>query len=486
MWTEFWARPTQLEPEENYFIWLCLAGRGWGKTRVGAEYIRFRVENGTAKNIALVARSPAEARDVMVLGPSGIIKCSPPWYKPIYSPSNRSLTWPCRCCDSYECSECPKALIFSSHDPDKLRGPQYDLAWADELCAWKYLEKTWDNLLFGLRLGQNPKCIVTTTPRPQKLIRELYDKAIEKSYVIDPVTEEPTSIREVVMSTGSTLENRSNLAATFIGKIINDYSGTRIGRQEIEGEILGDVEGALFRREDIEDNRIEVDELYPNKGLSHKGKLFKFIEDEIQTICIAIDPSMSDGENAAETGIIVCGVDHKGHGYVLLDASGTYSPNEWGEKAVKLFNEFCADCIIVEKNQGGSMIKENITIINANLPIYEVWASKGKLTRAEPISTLYERGKVHHFGKEERFKDLEYQLINWVPGQKKSPDRLDAMVWGMTYLLIDCGGDIASGMVEPSEEEETLSNYSGFFGDQSEGFFNTYEEDNSFTGFFGL
>jgi phage terminase large subunit-like protein len=396
---DFWARPNQLEPEGDWTTWLILAGRGFGKTRVGAETIRKWVcgdtplSPGRCSRIALVAETAADARDVMVLGESGILAVHPKEFRPEWSPTNRCLTWP----------NGAKAWTYNATEPDQLRGPQHDGAWTDELAKFQYADATWDQLQFGLRLGEHPRQIVTTTPRPIDIVKKL---------VNDP---------DCVVTRGRTYDNASNLAAPFLRQIEERYGSTRLGRQELEGEILDDMPGALWNRAMIDGAR-------------------KPEAPDFDRIVVAVDPAATSGEEADETGIIAVGLardaDGYARGYVLADRSMRGSPEEWASAAVKLYHELDADRIVAEKNQGGEMVASVLRAVDRDVPITLVTATRGKLVRAEPISALYEQGRVHHVGK---FDKLEDQMCMFSrdadrsPG--KSPDRVDALVWGLTSLF---------------------------------------------------
>lgn len=384
----FWARPNQVAPQGEWLYWLCLAGRGWGKTRVGAQWILDKVERGEAGRIALVAETAADARDVMVDGESGILACAPPWNRPRYEPSRRRLTWP----------NGAIATTYSAEEPDQLRGPQHDTAWCDELAKWRYPE-AWDQLQFGLRLGSKPQCVVTTTPRPTPIIKAL---------VVDPLT---------VVTRGSTYENQLNLAAPFIQQILKRYQGTRLGRQELNAEILDDAPGALWKRDQIE-------------------RLRRNAPDRFKRIVVAIDPSVSRQAEGAETGIVAVGLGHDDHGYVLADNSLVQpSPEQWGSEAVKLYRLLQANLIVAEVNNGGDLVESNLRTIDPNVPVEQVRASRGKDVRAEPVASLYEQGRVHHVGS---LPLLEDQMCQWEPGVSAwSPNRVDALVWAVTYLMVD-------------------------------------------------
>lgn len=381
----FWARPNQLAPQGNWRHWLILAGRGWGKTRTGAQWLRQLVEEKQASRIALVGKTSADVRDVMIEGDSGILSISRPEFRPEYIPSKRKLIWPNGCL----------AFTYSADEPDQLRGPQFDAAWCDELAKWQY-RMAWDNLLFGLRLGTNPRSCITTTPVPSAIIKELAK---------DPQT---------FVTRGSTYDNKDNLARPFLEAIIKKYEGTRLGRQELFAEILDDNPGALW-------NTYQLDEARCAK------------QPELKRIVVAVDPAVSNNESSDETGIIVAGIDENDLGYILEDLSGKYNPNEWGNKAVYAYHKWSADKLVVEVNQGGDLVEANIRTIDRNIPIKKIHANKGKYLRAEPISSLYEQNKVKHVGV---FAELESQMCDFTPGSGKSPDRLDAMVYALTELMI--------------------------------------------------
>ena len=387
------ARPNQLPPPGNWQVWLLLAGRGFGKTRTLAEWVCQQAASGRAGRIALVAATAADARDVLVEGQSGILAVSPPWFRPVYEPSKRRLTWP----------NGAMATTFSAEEPERLRGPQHDAAICDELGAWSRPE-TWDMLQFGLRLGRHPRCLVATTPRPTRLIRELLAR----------------EGRDVMVTRGSTYENRANLAPGFFDQIIRKYEGTRLGRQELNAELLEDTPGALWSHSIIDATR-------------------QTLAPHLARIVVAIDPAATSGEDADETGIVVVGKDHQGHGYVLADASGKHQPVEWAKTAVAAYRAHHADRIVAERNNGGAMVEATIRMVDGNVPVTTVWASRGKAARAEPVSALYEQGRVHHIG---AFPKLEDQMCAFTTDFDRaragySPDRLDALVWGLTELLVE-------------------------------------------------
>lgn len=381
---EVWARENQLPPKSDWIVWLILAGRGWGKTRTGGQFILDEVRNGK-RRIALVAPTAADARDVMVEGESGILNIAAPWEKPLYEPSKRRLTFP----------NGAIATTYSADEPERLRGPQHDAAWADEMCSWRHPE-AYDMLMFGLRLGTNPRVVITTTPKPIKILKEIMKT---------PKTE---------ITRGSTYDNAENLASAFLNTIITKYEGTRLGRQELNAEILEDTPGALWNRAVLDNYRLHE---YPEK---------------LDRVVVGVDPAISSNEDSDETGIVVAG--SKGlEGYVLADYSGNLKPAAWARRAVDAYYDHNADYIVAESNQGGEMVSHTIHTIDPNVPVKLIHASRGKQTRAEPISALYEQGRVHHVG---NLGTLEDQLTTWVPGAEDSPDRLDALVHAITALLI--------------------------------------------------
>lgn len=383
---EVWARPKQLPPPGNWLTWMIITGRGWGKTRAGAEYVIDRAKKG-AEHIALIGETKADVRDTMVeLGPGSILKNSSPKFYPKYEPSKRRVVWPNGCVGT----------VYSGDEPDQVRGPSHDIAWIDELAKFKYPQAVWDNLMFGLRNREDLRILITTTPRPIPLIKELKD---------DP------EVRDVH---GSTYENKDNLPQKFFDYIIKKYEGTRLGKQEIYGQILADNPDALWTRKIIENNR--------------KNKAPKLIR-----VAIAIDPQATDNIMSSETGIIGGGLSEDRHVWILEDATIKGSPDKWGNAAVTIYHKLEADRVVGEVNNGGDMVEYVIRSIEANISYKSVRASRGKYIRAEPVSALYEQGKVHHVG---NFPDLEDQLCEWVPGDK-SPDRLDALVWLIYELMPD-------------------------------------------------
>lgn len=384
----FWARESQRTPPGPWVVWLILTGRGFGKTRTGSEWVRQRVEQGYGR-IALVAETAADARDVLVEGESGILAVSPPWNRPEYEPSKRRLTWP----------NGAIATTYSGDDPDQLRGPQHDSALVDELCKYRYPEDVFDNLEFGLRLSENPQAVVTTTPRPIPIIKKL---------LADP---------GAVITRGSLYENEANLPPVFLQRVRDRYEGTRLGRQEIGGEVLEDNPGALWKRQEmIEGHR-------------------KHETPKLVRIVVGVDPPASS--TGAEAGIVVAARGSDNHLYILDDCSLHGSPDQWGKAAVAAYNKWGADRIIGEVNNGGDMVGSTIRTVDKNVSYKAVRATRGKATRAEPISALYEQGRAHHVG---AFPLLEDQMVQWEPSAADSPDRLDALVWAATELMLGSQG----------------------------------------------
>lgn len=413
---KFWARPNQLEPEGLWNTWLILAGRGFGKTRIGSETIRAwacgssPLSGGKYKRIALVAETAADARDVMVEGESGILACHPKDMRPEYQKTNRKLTWP----------NGAVAYLYNATEPDQLRGPQHDAGWADELAKFQYMQETWDQLQFGMRLGPHPRIIVTTTPRPLPLIKKL---------LVDPDT---------YVTRGSTFDNAGNLAGTFLKAVEERYAGTRLGRQELEGEVLGDIPGALWKRDDIDMSRLKEAPV------------------DLERVIVAVDPAASSEEGSDENGIVVVGLarDQDGYarGYILEDATLRGTPEEWSRAAVKMYRKWSADKIVAEKNNGGDMVLSVIKAADRSVPVKLVHASRGKVVRAEPISALYEQHRIHHCG---RFDLLEDQMCMFSVDNVRnpnngSPDRVDALVWGLTEVF-----DKIAGRARRSSSKDT-------------------------------
>lgn len=389
------ARPSQLAPEGDWTTWLIKAGRGFGKTRAGAETVRQWKD--TMPIFHFIGATAGDARDIMIEGPAGILACSPPWDMPKYEPSKRKLSW----------KNGAHALIFTADEPDRLRGPQCHAAWCDEIAAWRYAEESWDNMMMGLRLGSHPRVIATTTPRPTRMIRQLMK---------DP---------SVYVTSGTTYENRENLAQSFFETIIRKYEGTRLGRQELNAEVLEDIEGALWTLSMIDQARVKT-------------------APDLVRLCIAIDPAVTSSAESDETGIIMGGIDARGEIYILEDLSGVFTPIIWAGRAIDAYYKHKADRIIGETNNGGDLIETVLRQIDRNVAYSGVWASRGKVTRAEPIQALYEQRRVHHVGS---LPKLEDQMTTWNPKEgEKSPDRVDALVWLVTELM-DNDGQASDGIV---------------------------------------
>jgi phage terminase large subunit-like protein len=393
------ARPEQLAPAGDWRVWLFLAGRGAGKTRAGAEWAIASARAFPLVN--LVGPTAADARDVMVEGESGILAKAPAAFRPAYHPSRRRLDWP----------NGAVSLVFTADEPDRLRGKQHHRLWGDELAAWRYGE-AFDQAMLGLRLGADPRACFTSTPKPVRVVRELVAEAEGRV--------ERAGMGTVAITRATTYANRANLAPAFLAQVLARYEGTRLGRQEILGELLEDVPGALWTLDGLDAHRI------PPGALP-----------DLARIVVGVDPAVSAGAESAETGIVVAGADAASppHGYVLEDRSLVGSPHAWATAAVAAFRRWDADRIVAEANQGGEMVAHTIRTVWPEAPVELVHASRGKATRAEPVSALAEQGRWHHVGS---FPALEDQLTGWVPGLA-SPDRLDAMVWAAVGL----------GLVEP-------------------------------------
>lgn len=400
-----YKRPDQSTPVGDWRVWLILAGRGWGKTRTGAEFIREQVDAGKAEHIALVGPTAGDVRDTMIEGQSGLLGVYPTSQRPRYEPSKRRVTF----------HNGAVATAFSADEPDRLRGPNHDLAWADELAAWRYTE-AYDMLQLGLRIGKNPRTIITTTPKPIPLVKRLV----------------ATDDGSVHITKGSTFDNAVNLAGAFLEEITSRYEGTRLGQQELHAELLDDTEGALWNRDRLEEHRVTA---HP----------------PLKRIVVGVDPAATS--TGDETGIIVAGLGEDGHGYVLDDVSLRGSPNDWGRAAVSAYNKHSADRIVAESNQGGEMVSFTLKTVDENVPIKLVHASRGKATRAEPISALYEQGRIHHHG---FHASLEDQMTEWIPGIGSSPDRVDALCWALTELMLGNHQPVVaapdlSGLTAPSQ-----------------------------------
>lgn len=390
----FFARPAQLPPAPPWTFWLILAGRGFGKTRCGSEQVRVWARSQQYVNI--IGATSDDARDIMVEGESGLLSICPNHERPTYLPSKRRLEWP----------NGAVSLIFTADEPERLRGKQHSSLWMDELAAWRYAQEAWDQAILGLRLGANPQAVVTTTPRPNALIKGL---------LANPAC---------VVSRGTTHQNRNNLAPSFLASIIIKFEGTRLGRQELSAEMLDDNPGALWKRTDIDAGRVDR-------------------APTLRRIVVGVDPAVTSSEDSDWTGIVVAGIADDGQYYVLADNSLQASPNEWGQAAINAYHKHKADRVIGEVNNGGDLIEALLRTIDRNVSYTKVTATRGKAIRAEPIAALYEQGRVHHVGS---LAELEDQMCDYDPvTSKKSPDRMDALVWALTELS-DSGG--ADGLIE--------------------------------------
>ena len=389
------ARCEQLPVEGQWNVWLILAGRGWGKTRTGAMDVITYALNNPEVQVAVVTPTFGDLRRVAFGGVSGILPNIP---KELllegrgqgYNAANQEIRM-------YNGS---KIMGFSATEPDRLRGPQFHRAWCDELAAWFYPE-TFDQLMFGLRLGENPRCVITTTPKPTPLIKNLLKR------------------KNVLITRGSTFENAANLAPAALEQLKEKYGDTRLGRQELYAEILDDTEGALWNYAMIDECRAQEQNL-----------------PTFERVIVAIDPAVTSGQNSDETGIVVCGKGENGKYYVISDRSGRMTPDTWGRLAVDCFYQYNADRIVAETNNGGDLVERLIRNVDSEVPYVSVHASRGKLVRAEPIAALYEQKKVFHVG---RFPDLEEQMCSYSVGSRQSPDRLDALVWALTELSQSSG-----------------------------------------------
>jgi phage terminase large subunit-like protein len=410
---EFWARPKQLPPkDDDWNVWFLNQGRGAGKTRTGVEWCRAQVKAGHKRGAA-VASTNSDIERVMVKGESGFLNHC---YKgdkndkgkligmPLWSPTKRLLSWHEN--GDHSAREISRIECYSAEEPERLRGPQFSFSWADELAAWNKDQDTWDMLQFCLRLGKHPRICVTTTPKPTKLVRKLLKDA------------------KTVVVTGSTFENSANLAKTYLEAVKTQYEGTRLGKQELYAEVLEEAEGALWNSDTIDACQISREDL-----------------PHLNRIVVALDPAVTANAESDMTGIVVAGVDVNGKGYILGDYTAKLSPQGWAAKAIELYHKFDADRIVAEVNQGGDLVKLTVLGEDPTVAYKAVRASRGKYARAEPISALYERGLVFHVRNPEdgsSLEELETQMRTWAPlGSIGSPDRLDAMVWALTDLMLN-------------------------------------------------
>ncbi|WP_248313325.1 terminase family protein [Bosea sp. F3-2] len=391
-----WSRGDQKPLQPPKSIWLVLGGRGAGKTRTGAEWVKGMAlghppfADMRTERIALVGETQGQVRDVMIEGVSGLLAIHTRWERPTWQPSLRRLQWP----------NGAIAQVFSAEDPEGLRGPQFGAAWSDELAKWPNLQECWDMLQFGLRLGDHPRQVITTTPRPVPLVKRL---------LVEP---------HVVVSRAKTRDNRFHLAAEFVRTVTETYGGTRLGRQELDGEIVEESPDALWTRAMIE---VARERRHP----------------PLARIAVAVDPPASSSQRADRCGLVVAGADSDGIGHVLEDATlAGARPHEWAEKAVALYRRHEADALVVEVNQGGEMVESIIREVDAGVPVVSVRATRGKYLRAEPVAALYAQGRVRHAG---TFPELEDEMCAFGPrGLEggRSPDRLDALVWALTHLML--------------------------------------------------
>ena len=393
------ARLKQLPPEGDWNIWLILAGRGWGKTRTGAQDIVSYAMRNAGTICAVVAPTLGDLRRTCIEGPSGVISCLP---KECISGETKS-GWNSQT-GEITLWNGSKIIGFSADTPDRLRGPQYHRVWCDELAAWRY-EEAFDQLLFGLRLGDRPQMVITTTPRPTRMIKGLVARVDQ----------------DVAMTSGSTFENVDNLAQSALTTFRERYEGTRLGRQELYAEVLTDIEGALWTFDMIDQARIEANQELP----------------EMAEIVVGVDPAVTANENSDETGIVVACRDSEQNFYVIDDRSGVMSPEAWARTAIDCYHEYEADRIVCEVNQGGDLVTKLIKDIDSMIPVRAVRATRGKMLRAEPIAALYEQGRAFHLG---AFSQLEDQMTSFDgKSGNKSPDRLDALVWAITELSESSG-----------------------------------------------
>lgn len=392
------ARRGQLPPAGAWRIWLMMAGRGYGKTRAGAEWVRAVAEADPAARIALVGATLGETRSVMVEGASGLLAIAPWWNRPSYAPALRTLRWP----------NGAMATLYGAAEPESLRGPQFSHGWADEIAKWASGEAAWHNLIMGLRLGACPQVLATTTPRPVPLVRGLVAR----------------DGGDVVVTRGRTAENAGNLAPGFVAAMTDSYGGTRLGRQELDGELIEEVEGALWSRDLIERCRV-----------AH-------VPGMLTRVVVAVDPPASAGGDAC--GIVVAGVGGDGRAYVIADASvAGQSPEGWARAVAAAALVHGADRVVAEANNGGAMVASVLLAAEEALPLKLVHASRGKSARAEPVAALYEAGRVAHRG---AFPQMEDQMCGLLAGggyvgPGRSPDRADALVWAMTELMLGKKGE---------------------------------------------
>jgi len=399
-------RPDQRPPDWPWTIWMLLAGRGFGKTYAGAHFVNECEQRGI-RQFALISGTSADVRDVMVMNPrSGIIALAPLGRKPRYEPSKRRILWPSGA----------TGMIFSAEEPERLRGPEHEVIWGDEIDAWgektnpQKAFDTFTNMMFGLRIGPRPMAMLTSTPKPGRLVAKMLKRAKERN--------------DVAVTRGSTHDNRDNLSESFYSEVIKVYEGTRTYRQEVEGELLEDVEGALWSQHTLDENRIQ-----------------EFPED-LSRVVVAIDPAVTSKKDSDETGIIVCGVDREGVAYVLKDASVRGTPLVWVNTAVSCYEAFGADCIVGETNMGGDVIEEIVRAHHPKVPFKQVKATRGKALRAEPIALLYEKGMVKHYKVFDQLEDQMCAMTVTGYADVGSPDRVDALVYALAELVRPFGANV--------------------------------------------
>ncbi|WP_375554810.1 DNA-packaging protein [Roseovarius mucosus] len=399
---EFWALPHQLPPSGEWRTWVIMGGRGAGKTRAGAEWVRSEVEGarpmdtGRCKRIALVGETIDQVREVMIFGESGILACSPPDRRPEWQATRKQLIWP----------NGAVAQAFSAHDPEGLRGPQFDGAWVDELAKWKRARETWDMLQFGLRLGEAPRVCVTTTPRNVGVLKDI---------LATPST---------VTSSAPTEANRAHLAESFLDEVRARYAGTRLGRQELDGLLIDEAEDALWSPAMLEAARVDT---LP----------------EFDRVVVAVDPPVSGHAASDECGIIVVGAITRGpvqdwRAHVLADASvSAASPARWARAVIRARELWGAERVVAEVNQGGDLVEQVIRQVDPLVPLRKVHASRGKVARAEPVAALYEQGRVHHARGLGTLEDQMCAMTARGYEGRGSPDRVDALVWALTDLIVE-------------------------------------------------
>jgi phage terminase large subunit-like protein len=399
------GRPAQLPPSGSWSTWIFMGGRGTGKTWSGASATiaeaerlsRLVAEGRLAPEEArlhVVAGTAADLRDTIVEGPAGLLRLSPPWFPAQFEPSKRRVVWPAGV----------QAILLSADEPERARGLQCAFLWCDEFASWRFAEEIWPNLQFGLRLGPSPRAMITTTPRPSRLLRQL---------IAQPST---------VVTRGTTADNTA-LAPSAVERLYDQHAGSRLGRQELMGELLEDNPAALWRLDQIDAARVSM-------------------VPDLQRIIVAVDPAITSRPDSDETGIVVAGSGkcrcrgrEELHGFVLADCSGIYTPDQWARAVVEAYGRHAADLVVAEKNQGGDLVENTLRTVDPSIPYKGVSASRGKVVRAEPIAALYAQGKVHHVNVLARLED---QLCQWSPlADRWSPDRLDALVWALSELLVE-------------------------------------------------